>query len=136
MDLFDGQEFSWKMKLGWEQQDLSCDSCLRSRFYGGVGLAKRAFDDISLYIIPTLMVDMDYSKDSYIASDFGVLYTSNKWWKTHLIITPIILKDSANKTDVKLKLDTKFGNSPDWDLRFSLEYNVEIEGKLSYLRYF
>lgn len=136
VDLFDSRQYAWKMKLSLEQKNLSCNDCLRSRFYGGLGLAQRELDKISIYTIPEVMLDIGGPKKSSLGVEFGLLYTTNPIWKTHLSITPILLKEESNPSEVKVQWESRFGNSSDWDLRIKLSHDVETVSSIGYNWYF
>jgi len=133
VDLFEEKKFAWQTRLAVEQQDLSCRSCEAVRWYGGVGKAVQFFDNISIYAIPEVMLDIGNIKDSAIGAGLGLLYTSSENWKTHFKVTP---RAGIDNNDILLSWDNRFGNEQDWDIRLNFEHHKASDISLSFSRYF
>lgn len=136
VDLFDNQKFSWKIKLTVENDDLSCQECLKTRFYSGIGISKSFLKNINAFAIPITTLDLGNIKESTLGTELGILYTSSSFIKTYLSITPIILKQKGNPSSLTSTWETRFGNSSNWDIRFQLDYNVEFDSSLELAWYF
>lgn len=136
VDLFDNSRYAWNMKLTLEPENLECENCLRGRFYAGLGVADRAFDLVSLYMIPKAMIDFTALNRSTFATSFGVLYTSDSLWKTHFQISPRIKHSDFNGGGVAAEWEVRFGDNSDWDIRGTAKYDIESEFSLGYSIYF
>ncbi|WCE31422.1 Lnb N-terminal periplasmic domain-containing protein [Vibrio sp. SCSIO 43137] len=136
VDLFDSSRYAWNMKLTLEPESLECENCLRGRFYGGLGIADRAFDQVSLYMIPQAVIDFTAINRSTMAASLGVLYTSDQRWKTHLQISPRLKHEHFNGGGIAAEWEVRLGDSSDWDIRGTAKYDVEPEFSIAYSMYF
>ncbi|MDH5518012.1 MAG: DUF4105 domain-containing protein [Gammaproteobacteria bacterium] len=121
---------AWKIKFGFENQNLSCIDCDVFKVGGGIGKAVSIFSSrSSVYSMFEFNAQTEYQNYGQIsmALTAGVLGYPLTSWKSRLKVTYQEYLDGMQSEDMRIKWENRFGSSRDWDIRFDYERNVESE---------
>lgn len=124
---------AWKVKFGFENQDLSCIDCMIFNLVGGVGKARAITERASVYGMIDLNAQTEHQDSGRLGVTvrLGVLGSPNMAWK-YLITTGKHAYLDGTRADARiLRWENRLGAARDWDVRFSYEMNVEREYQLA-----
>lgn len=124
---------SWQIRLGLEQQDLSCDNCLVARLQGDMGFA-RGIDGrgmVGVYLGAALQNSRHgygplYGKGSVFANLRFSDRLNMKWESEHRAHI-----DSNQGNELVHTLEMRYELDERWDIRFQYEKNKAEEQTLS-----
>ncbi len=128
--LFGESNLSWRIRTGFERNDLSCKNCTNFFIEGGIGHAYKLRGNLISYG----MLDGRYSaeKNTFeVAPNIGLIFSNNKKLKSVLEAGTRIDVESGQKNEL-LKLETRYSLSKNNTLRLSFEKNRGEEFKASF----
>ncbi len=125
--------YAWKIKFGFEGNDLSCDEndCVVFNLIGGVGKALEISDSIVAYGMIEVNTQSHYQ-------DFGTLGAAMKavlvaspmeGWKTKVSIGNKKFMNGSRTSERLIGWENRFGSDRNWDVRIAYDKNVEREFK-------
>lgn len=124
---------SWKIKLGAEQQNLRCDSCLVARFQGDIGYTK----DIGMNSVVGTYIGTGLQNNR---NGYGAMYGKSTWFANIRVSEKLKARvqsehrfhfDSKEKIENLYGLEARYQLDKNWDLRFQFEKNKAEEYTLS-----
>ncbi len=126
---------AWKVRFGFEQQDLSCHSCTIFSVDGGVGKAIGINDRASAFamIEGRLQSQANDSGMAAATARIGLLFDTDGMWKSEISLGARRYIDQARDTEPLVRWENRFGTRRDIDFRLTYEKNVahEIKGSVS-----
>ena len=128
---------AWKVRFGFEQQDLNCHSCTIFSVDGGVGKAIGINDRASAFAMIEGRLQSTADDSGMVATTgrIGFLLDADGMWKSEISLGARRYIDQAQGTEPLVRWENRFGTRRDIDFRLTYEKNVAHEIKGSVLFY-
>jgi uncharacterized protein DUF4105 len=124
---------AWKIRFGFEQQDLRCEQCTVFSIEGGAGRALQLGDSVVAYgMLEGRAQTTSEDAGSLAASaKLGVALHLAKEWRARFSIGQRAYVNGSRSVDPIIRWENRFGSSRDWDIRLSYEKHKAQEIKAS-----
>lgn len=125
--------WAWKVKFGFESQDLSCVNCTVFNLMGGLGKAVAVADDIVAYgMLETFVQTPQRNAGTLgISPRLGVMASPLPAWKTALSVGKRRYLNGAQSSEPQVRWENRFGTQRAWDIRLNYERFVAQEMQLA-----
>lgn len=120
---------AWSLRVGLDNQDLSCDDCGVLRATGGVGKATSLTRNTVIYGMVEGIAQSQYHDSGTlgVSAQLGLWTTPWSGWKSQLMIGTNHYLNGTKRRIPLVRWENRFGNSRQWDIRLSYEKRVEHE---------
>ncbi len=124
---------AWKIKFGFEQQDLSCDSCTVFNIESGAGRAARITSSAVAYGMLEGRAQSSALESGTLAATarIGLAWDILPGWRTRFAVGERAYMNGNRAVDPIIHWENRFGNHHDWDWRLTYEKHVASEIKAS-----
>lgn len=121
--------WAWKIKFGFDSQDLSCKSCVTFNLTGGLGRAVQMTKEMTAYGMMDLFGQTPYLNFGTIGtvSRLGLIGTPVEGWKTNISLGEKTYINGSQANNRLVRWENRFGTKRDWDVRISYENQVARE---------
>ena len=120
---------AWKIKLGFESQNMSCEDCLIFNVNGGIGKASPLMSNLVGYGMLDVFAQTKYLDSGIvgITSRIGLITSPINSVKSSLIVEKRQYIDASHNEKRIIRWENRIGKSRDWDIRISYENQVAHE---------
>lgn len=124
--------YAWSLFSGFKTNHLSCSSCLVPYVKGGLGKATR-FYQATLFGFTELNWQENIFDQGNLQASIrtGLISDITDWWRLQLTTQYEVSLD-ANHSQFGYKLESRFTQGIDWDIRLKIERDQELQYTLSY----
>lgn len=128
---------AWKVKFGFENQNLSCKDCMIFNFIGGIGKATPIANIVTGYGMIDLTAQTKYLDSGTIgaAARIGVAGSPVEWWKSNLTMGQRVYTNGYLSNRRVIRWENRFGSHRDWDIRISYEDQIARELQAAFSTY-
>ncbi len=121
--------WAWKIKFGFDSQDLSCRNCTTFNLTGGLGKAVEITSGMTAYGMIDLFGQTPYLNSGTIGavSRFGLIGTTAEGWKTNFSLGEKTYINGNQSNTRLVRWENRLGTKRNWDARISYEYQVAHE---------
>lgn len=121
--------FAWKIKFGFENQNLACTDCTIFNFIGSLGQTSNITNKTLLFFMIDGFAQTEYNNSGTLGGKIrtGVISSLHKNWKTQITAS---YQEYFNGTEANTYLtswENRFGNNRHWDVRVNFHDNVAKE---------
>lgn len=120
---------AWKLKIGLDNQDLSCIDCLSFNVTGGLGHALALTPQTVMYGMLEGRLQTEYQDSGLFTSTarIAMISTPVTYWKSHLSLSYKVHIDGDKTNRPLFRWENRFGLNREWDLRLLYLKDVESE---------
>ena len=120
---------AWKIKLGFENHDLSCGDCMTFNFTGGLGKATHITSNIMAYGMMDYFSQTKYQDSGTIGMTprVGLIASPFASWKSNFTIGQRRHFNGSQQRSRVIRWDNRIGSHRDWDIRISYEEQMARE---------
>lgn len=120
---------AWKVKFGFESQNLSCQHCLAFNFTGGIGKASPITSNVTGYGMLDLIAQTKYKDSGTIRTvpRIGFIGSPVEGWKSNFTIGQQVYTNGSFPNQRLIRWENRIGNFRDWDVRISYEDHAARE---------
>lgn len=120
---------AWSLRVGLDNQDLSCDDCGVLRASGAIGKATSLTRNTVIYGMVGGFAQSQYHNSGTLGAkaQLGLWTMPTSGWKSQLMIGTIHYLNGTKHHIPLLQWENRFGNSRQWDIRLSYRKWVEHE---------
>jgi hypothetical protein len=124
---------AWKLKIGFESQDLSCRGCVVFGVTGGIGKAVAITDNAVAYAMLELLAQTVRQDNGTLGATalVGMAGTPAANWKSRISLGGHTYVNGSRSHYPVIRWENRFGSHRDWDLRFAYEEKVAREWQLA-----
>jgi len=128
---------AWSFKFGFDNQNLSCRSCVVFRLEGGVGKALPLSKKVIVYVmlIPRVQSIVINSGSFSLKPELASVLNLSKVWKSHISVGQRYYLNGEKSKRTIFSWENRFLSNKTWDIRASYKIHVDQQVKLSYTRY-
>jgi len=128
---------AWSLRVGLDNQDLSCDDCSVLRATAGIGKATSLTRNTVFYGMLKGIAQTQYHDSGTLAASIQIgLWASPKpGWKSQFMIGTRNYLNGAKHRARLLRWENRFGINRQWDIRLRYEKQVESEISVSFSLY-
>jgi Domain of unknown function (DUF4105) len=115
--------WAWKVKFGFDSQDLSCSNCMTFNATGGIGKAMQLSQRFSLYGLTDFFAQTSHQGSGTLgaAPRFGLIGTPVNGWKSNLSAGEKYYFNGSKSSSHFYRWENRLGNQRDWDIRIAYE---------------
>jgi len=123
--------YAWKLRSGFEQQDLSCYQCTVFFAEGGIGKAMKINSGAMVFAMLEGRGQSRAESSGTLAATarIGAIVDPIPGWRTEISLGNRSYLNGAKESDAVIRWSNRFGQSRDWDIRFDYEKHVAEEVK-------
>lgn len=120
---------AWSLRVGLDNQDLSCDDCGVLRAVSGIGKAASLTRNTVIYGMVEGFAQSQYHDSGTLGANaqLGLWTTPAPGWKSQLVVGTSHYLNGTKRHIPLIRWDNRFGNSRQWDVRLNYEKRVEQE---------
>ncbi len=121
--------WAWKVKLGFENQDLSCKNCTIFNAIGGLGKAVKVTNNFTAYGMVDLFGQTTYLSSGTLGtiSRIGLIGIPIEGWKFGLMLGERAYINGNSSRSRLVRWENRLGIQRDWDMRISYEKQIAHE---------
>lgn len=129
---------AWKIKIGWEDEDLKCVDCKVFHITGGIGKAMTLIDDTVGYVFidGRAQTDGHYEDRLFAEPRLGMIYNPFNWAKFRVELGYRVGFDNDEYREWHPKIEARFLDRQDMDIRVKYEYLLEPLYQAGITQYF
>jgi Domain of unknown function (DUF4105) len=115
--------WAWKLKSGFDSQDLACRNCMTFNVTGGLGKAMQIAQQVSLYGMVDLFGQTPHQGSGTlgVVPRLGLVTSPLPGWKTNLTAGDKRYFNGQHSSNRFYRWENRLGNQRDWDVRISYE---------------
>ncbi|MCG8442190.1 MAG: hypothetical protein MI723_10315, partial [Caulobacterales bacterium] len=128
---------AWRFRAGFESRDLSCTGCTVAYVEGGAGRAARLGADAAVFAMATGRATAIENDDSYAQAGVtaGLIAGAGGPVAASLVGGALRQLDGPQDTLPFVQVESRFGDSPRWDLRLGVEHREALETRAGFSFY-
>ncbi|MEK7810299.1 MAG: DUF4105 domain-containing protein [Pseudomonadota bacterium] len=129
--------WAWRIKFGFESEDLQCINCTTAHVTGGIGKALKVADSVTGYGMAEAFARTSHLYTGTVGANarIGLLATPCDSWKSSLMFSRRVYFNGAKSSVPLLGWESRFGTARDWDLRVSYNRHVASEWQVAISSY-
>lgn len=129
--------WAWRIKFGFESENLQCINCTTGHVTGGIGKALKVADSVIGYGMAEAFVRTPYLDSGTVGTNarIGLLVSPSENWKSSIMFGKRTYLNGTQSSVPLLEWENRFGTARDWDLRVSYNYHVASEWQVAVSAY-
>lgn len=115
---------AWKLRIGAEDRDLSCDQCLVGFAEAGIGRSLVLGDAAAaaVFLATRAVFDRDYDISAEAGPAVGVVWSAGDAFRLSAHARYLATTDDGLHDRLSAGVDMRFGEAQTWDVRFRARY--------------
>lgn len=129
--------WAWKVKFGFDSQDLSCKNCMTFSAAGGLGKAVLITNNLTIYGMVDFFGQTPFLNSGTLGTvtRIGLIGSPTDGWKSSITLGEKSYINGSQTSHRLVRWENRFGTQRDWDVRISYERNIARELKVGISAY-
>jgi hypothetical protein len=121
--------WAWKVKFGFENQDLSCGNCMTFNVTGGVGKTVSIANSVTAYGMIDFFGQTPYLNSGTLGTvtRIGLIGTPIEGWKSNFMLGEKSYINGSQSNGRVVRWENRLGTQRNWDVRISYEEQIARE---------
>lgn len=128
---------AWKVKFGFESQNLDCEDCMTFNITGGIGKAAAIASNATGYGMIDLFAQTKYLDSGTMGAipRIGLIGSPIEGWKSNLTAGRKIYSNGSLSGSRLIRWENRFGSRRNWDIRVNYEEQIAHEFQVAVSTY-